>query len=62
MVMRDFWRMFWVDKSFAERVTRTVMVGAGSSLVCFGDGTITKIVGVGLMAAAGVIAAGEKNA
>lgn len=58
--MKDFFKMFWNDKSVAERATRVLLIGGGACLMGFEAGWV-KALGLGIAAAAGAIGAGEKN-
>lgn len=60
--MKYFFKMFWNDRSVAERVTRMLFVGGGTSLTALKDSPnwVTAL-GVGLAAMGALIGAGEKN-
>ena len=60
--MKNFFALFWNDKSVAERTIRALGVGVGSALLAVPDGPAwMKAVGVGINALAVAIGAGEKN-
>lgn len=58
--MKNFFSMFWNDKSVAERVTRAMLIGVGATLITMEDPWM-KALGAGVAALGAAIGAGEKN-